>query len=249
MLQCATDDSGSDNQGDSRVFVLAGYVSDEDRWKEFSKEWSTALNGENRSLAYFKMVEANSQREQFYGWPDSERDSKLVELDKIVQKYALFDIRAVLRWKDYEEVQSKYQQYPVSPYELLFNRVMIDAIIGVKNYGINDVIDFYFDDQNEVGDAALKEFRRQQSTLPPSLLRYVAGPPNFKDEKKVLPLQAADLLAWQVRRAIYEEEYPDRRKPRQSMQCLEIVPSRQCNLDKQWLEDFYESIRLWMSEA
>lgn len=247
MLQCAVDDSGSDNQGDSRVFVLAGYISDEDRWKDFSKEWSTALNHGYRSLEYFKMVEAHSQKNQFDGWPDSERDAKLIELNEIIQKYVLFDVRAILQWKDHEDVQRQYPQYPVSKYEILFNCLMIQAILGVKNLRVDDVIDFYFDDQNKIGDAALKEYRRQQLTFPQSLVRYVAGPPSFKDEKKVLPLQAADLLAWQVRRAIYEEEYPERRTPRQRMPCLESVPSRQCILDKPWLQDFYESIGPWMS--
>ncbi len=247
MLECFADDSGSDNQGP--VFVLAGYVSTEDRWTQFCEEWVSVLNSGPKPLAYFKMVEANSKKGEFLAWKDVDRDSKLIELSEIIQRYALFDIRCVLRWKDYEEVQKCYPQYQVSPYELLFHQVMIRATLHLHRLHSNDLIKFYFDDQNKIGDQVLNGYSRQMSTLPEMLLRYVAGPPNFKDEKRIMPLQAADLLAWQVRRSICEMEKSctiNVDTERQALPRLDKVSSELHNFDRAELQDFFKSIEPWM---
>jgi hypothetical protein len=57
------------NCGDSRCFVLAGYVSTVDKWDAFDALWIDALNTHPR-IEYFKASEAESLKGQFAGFTE-----------------------------------------------------------------------------------------------------------------------------------------------------------------------------------
>jgi hypothetical protein len=58
-LQGFFDDSG--NESSSPIFVLAGFITTNQRWAAFSDEWQLALDEPPR-LKYFKMAEAEHFR-------------------------------------------------------------------------------------------------------------------------------------------------------------------------------------------
>src|SRR5450830_1266831 len=76
MLQSFIDDSGWDGQ--SPVFVLAGYVAQEKQWEDFSDAWQVILDlKQPKEIKYLKMSQAYQLRHrhsQFYGWSEAERD-------------------------------------------------------------------------------------------------------------------------------------------------------------------------------
>jgi len=70
-----------------------------------------------------------------------------------------------------------------------------------EEHGSKLPVDFIFDNQNSTGRDALIWYdflRKDGSDRWRSLL---GGTPQFKDDKQILPLQAADMLAWHLRRA------------------------------------------------
>lgn len=244
MLNCYTDDSGS-SEG-RPVFVLAGYVSDVDRWKLFSDEWDIALKSGPRPLEYFKMREANSLKVQFDNWSDAERDAKLTELGQIIEKHVMYTARAVLYWDDYYAIQAKFPNHHVEPYTILFNYVMISAALWKMDLKIDAPIKFIFDIQGDFGLRAAQTFKDavEMATIPSFFQKHIAGPPNFEDDKDFLPLQSADLIAWQIRRFCYDNfasrqlhtEYPF--KP--PLGFLDSIPGRPTKvLDVRELEDLF----------
>jgi hypothetical protein len=75
-------------------------------------------------------------------------------------------------------------------------------------YGIPKVpLDFIFDEQGEVGNEARFFYRIIRDGQPAAVRSILSKDPIFRDDKLVLPLQAADMLAWHVRRN-YERD-PD----------------------------------------
>jgi uncharacterized protein DUF3800 len=203
ILTCYADDSGSD-PGTMPAFVLAGYVAGVEQWKKFLDQWDIALKSGPRVLEYFKMVEAHWKIEdgQFYGWSDHDRDAKLIELGRIIKDHVMYGVRVVLYWDDYQTVRAKYPNYQVEPYTILYHNLMISSILRKIDLDIDDPIKFIFDQQGAFGKRARGTFDDavSMSTIPSFFLRHIAGPPNFEDDKDFLPLQSADLLAWQTRR-------------------------------------------------
>jgi hypothetical protein len=206
--QACIDDSG--NEPTKPHFVLAGFVAPAASWAAFSDEWQAALD-ESPKLEYFKMKEAAKLKDQFdpsKGWTDAKRDDRLITFTRIIRKHARIRIHAKIKNADFD----KYiKSIPVpnrmlftdNPYTLLFQQIILAMAVRGDLYGVNVPCDFIFDTQ--VGFSAeiqeqwpqFKEVVKSASRT--DLPALVGDLPIFRDEKTFLPLQAADLYAWQMR--------------------------------------------------
>jgi hypothetical protein len=226
VWQAFIDDSGSEPQ--SQIFVLAGLVADHTAWARFSDEWQAACDLTPK-LEYFKMSEAGAMRGQFApsrtGWTEPLRDDRVVTFARIIRKHATARICAWIRHDDYETHLASLPT-PVrrlmhdSPYFLLFMQtILATAIFGTKA-GINEPCDYIFDEQAKFSEEMLAWWpnfkwiveHSSKSDLP----SLIGSPPIFRDEKQFLPLQGADLVAWQMR----HDYVRNNRVPNQSI----IVP-------------------------
>jgi hypothetical protein len=206
MLQAYLDDSGSDGLGP--VFLLCGYVTTAKAWARFSDNWQKALDGEPK-LEYFKMREANSLRKQFWGWNKAQRDKLLVTLAQIIKRHVLLGISSAVFYEDLEKAKAEYPDIigklkGANHYQLLFH----GAIARVANYYIKaktkERIEFIFDEQGVWGLEAILGATAVLPLLNPKERAIIAGPPIQRNDKDYLPLQAADMIAWQTRRFIVE---------------------------------------------
>jgi len=250
MLTAFIDDSDSEPSG--QVFVLAGFVASRDRWDKFTEEWDKALAGPPRPLDYFKMVEANSLKGQFSDWTEDERNLKLRELTLIISQYAQFAIRATLGWKDFKDVQAQYA-YPQEPYDALFQTIMALAVKGTMRLPIPDKVEFIFDEQGDAGKRARETFEMAKEFIPPNLLEFVPYEPLHRSDREFLPLQAADMSAWQSRRFLADHEIHGIERARcysETMKSLDAIPLEEHRIDQAQLQSFFRHItkRIEMSK-
>jgi hypothetical protein len=199
MLKAFIDDSGSG--GDSTWYVLAGYVGTLEAWDAFEKPWIEILNGSPK-LEYFKASEAESLRpnSQWAGISKDARNRRIDSFIDVIRKFATraFHVRA--RQKDYDEVIKPYipKQWD-NAYFFLFMG-LIASVTSVEKYaGYGQPVDFVFDwaEKKRIQQPSLRLYG-QCADLPQ--FRGRVHNIHYEDEKKFLPLQAADLLAWQIRR-------------------------------------------------
>ena len=217
MPQAVIDDSGS--EPGSHVFVLAGFVAAAADWAALSDDWQAALDQEPR-LEYFKMKEAVRLHDQFHknrGWTEELRDDRLITFTRIIRKHAAIRIHARMEHGHF----NKYiRSIPIpnrmlfsdTPYTMLFQQIILAMAVRGDLYGADTPCDFIFDEQ--VGFSAeiqtqwpqFKEIiaRSSRSDLP----ALVGDMPIFRDEKHFLPLQAADLYAWQMRNYFAQNKNP-----------------------------------------
>lgn len=213
VLQAYVDDSGSDGEGP--IFVLAGFLGTADDWISFSDEWAEAL-AEPPSLGYFKAAEANRLRDQFdrkRGWNERLRDDRVASLIRVIKKHAIARMHVSMRHRDFEE-HIKNLSAPARrlssdfPYTLMFMQIVLSNAIWMADnshlYEMHGATDFVFDEQLGFSDEALQWWPNFKRVLDQAsktdLPQYVGSSPIFRDEKRFLPLQAADLLAWLIRR-------------------------------------------------
>lgn len=205
FLRAFIDDSVA-QKGDKRLFY-AGYLHRADAWAEFSEVWDWELH-QWPAIEYFK-----GSGDQFDGWDAHLRDAKIAKLAQIIHAFEPFSFHFSLNRKLFEETLK-----PVSPYGLAhpyFSACFV-VISGVARHaasqGFTTPIEFIFDQQDGVDENVGLFFSEMIKNLPLEARNLISDKPWFKNDrdKQFMPLQAADMLAWHVRR---QHEYPDKVLP------------------------------------
>ncbi|WP_334504434.1 DUF3800 domain-containing protein [Bradyrhizobium sp. AZCC 1678] len=207
-MQAYVDDSRSD-QGEQRL-VLAGYINTAERWSRFSNAWYAELR-RSPSIDYFKMVEAAGLRGQFGGWSTVDRDNKVEDLARIIRHWEPASIHSSVSQKLVAEIVKPVAPYGMaSAYSFGFEAIMIPlAIHQSKQKDLMQVpIDFIFDHQEGLGDAAKLLYQSIRARQPRAVQKVLSVEPVFRDDKLIMPLQAADMLAWHIRKH-FESGDPD----------------------------------------
>lgn len=213
MLQAYVDDSGNTSSNSNPAFFLAGYLAPSATWTVISDEWFRLLS-ELPKIAYLKASEAESLKCQFCkeNWSTTKRDTKIGKFTSLLQEHRseIHGLVVSLQWDDFINEQSKLldagwvEARLIVPYEILFHGILnMTTNYMMKTLKKRERIEFIFDNQNEIGDIALKSYRIVKKMLPQEQTDLIVDP-TFRDEQEVLPLQAADLLAWSTRRLLAE---------------------------------------------
>jgi hypothetical protein len=197
MLVAYLDDSGSNKEGP--VMVLAGWVSRFIPWMDFSDEWQLVLD-ECPKLRYFKLKEAVRREEQFGRLSPKQRDERTLKFFSLIQKHVGFGVVASFRWSDLKIAQRECPpDMALDSYQVLFHGIMATVVYEVLRIDSNGRVLFVFDVQGGSGRNAEAVFNWVRPRLPERLRKAVIGISEVDDEI-ILPVQAADSLAWLMRR-------------------------------------------------
>lgn len=224
------DDSGSNGKG---VFVLAGYVMPVPKWTAFSDDWKAELDKEP-SIAYFKATEAAHQEGQFLRISIEQRDRKVQELAAVIQKYEPICLATSVAWDDFRAVfGGRVSDKLAKPYYILFYRIlelMLACQQEMTEIEPYEKVDFVFDDQGKIGRFAASFYHQIKTACLPEIQRMLGANPIQRDDKEVVALQAADMVAWHVhRRAVCPEEH---------LPILRLITTGGCErLDKEFLAE------------
>ncbi len=219
MVQGYVDDSGSDEESKipSRHFALAGYLMQAPKWAEFSDKWATALQKEP-AIKFFKMADAEYGDGCFLGMREEFRRLKVNELSDVIADFSEHCVAlwCHVNWNDYRDtVRGNVPHQIDSPYALLFYQIIRGAAEHqIKMNKLVDVgfhnVDFIFDEQGIAGLRAVQWYAGLYNRLPEPYRSTLGATPVFRDDEKVVALQASDMLAWHVHRSL---ERPDEERP------------------------------------
>ncbi|MGO9605670.1 MAG: DUF3800 domain-containing protein [Candidatus Binataceae bacterium] len=210
MLRAYIDDSGN---GSPPMFVLAGWVSTDQFWRTFPEQWQQAL-GSLPSIQYFKMHEAHRLEGQFLGWDKNVRDAKIDGLLSVIKKHAMFGVHCAIPYAPYQAlVTDKLARQLNRPYVLGFYFIMMELIGFLHLNRLPGPIEFVFDEQGVDAIYAQSAYDAFVRFAPSELRSLIGSRPIHRTDFDLLPLQAADLLAWQTRRYYWlresNQEYND----------------------------------------
>lgn len=211
MFKAYIDDSASQSGGDRRL-VLAGYVNTVEAWRFFSDDWQDELDTKP-SIDYFTMKEAWDFRGEFRGWRERDRDKKVSALAEVIERHAPWSVHCEVSIDEHDEIVAPLSPYDIrNPYHSCFLGVIGILARAHAARGIKGKIDFIFDENNAMGPEIMMLRRAIPKSLPRNARDLLGSWPHFENDKRVLPLQAADLLAWHLRRAS-EARYLSERRP------------------------------------
>ncbi len=203
MLKGFVDDSGSEPA--APVFVLAGYVLPAELWAKFSEAWAAEL-AKGKPISYLHMKETGNHFEggQFEGWTTDEIDTKLISLAEVIHAYQPIALAAHAKWSEYTKFarNSELAKFIPNPYKALFYEIIKIMYAWGERIDNPQGVDFVFDEQGDVGREAVGWYNDIRAAFPPYARPFFGSTPDFKDDEQMLPLQAADMVAWFQRRRV-----------------------------------------------
>jgi hypothetical protein len=220
-----------DSQGrPSPAVSVAGYLATPKQWEQFDKDWKQRLDKDN--LPYFHMAEFVAQGGLFKKrneWPKERRDALIQDLIKIIGYNMTYGLGMVVFRADYDRVIAREPQVATvlgSPYAFCSFRCFESAVDWARRAKYRESIKYVF----ESGDGFKHQVQDTHTFIcnQDSLREFYkfSGSLTFDDGVKTRPLQAADILAWELNKELYRRLYPDEKRPytRNSLTVLMEIP-------------------------
>jgi hypothetical protein len=195
MLQAYIDESGDGGCGS---FVLAGYISSPASWARFSQEWDEVL-GMRPRWDFLHMSEVNLD--------NPEHVEKIQAMYRIIEAHVVASVACVVNVGALHSIADEMNLPNIirNPFWLGFQQLIIQTHKMQADAGLFDSIDFIFDERGEAGKIWLR-WEEFVSIPHPTVKDFIGQRPQFASDRKVKPLQAADMYAWWVRRWWNEEK-------------------------------------------
>jgi hypothetical protein len=185
-LKVFIDESGKDGP----VFVMGGFIARAEQWAAFNEEWQAILESPPRTDA-FHMAQAK--------WAG--QDSKLPKLVEVIKRHAITGIAVTVFNEDYAKAfKGKIASRMDRPYFVIFYWIIVSACFWQLENNLDEKMDFVFDEQDDMAPFIQSILGSLISEGPPEIKSRVGVLPVYANDRHVLPLQAADILCWCLRR-------------------------------------------------
>lgn len=187
-----------DDSVDGDLVCMAGYVSTAEKWEEFERRWKQVLA--KYGISFFHMKEYAHRVGEFSSWPEERRISLMKELVVVIQDCVLYGVAVAISAKDYEsELPSELKKFLRDPYYLAVYSCLTQSLHYHMSNHADEEIAFVWDEKSKVAAEMQRIYAAYKSAdfIP---RRELLGSLTFADDKKFVPLQAADLLAYEYRK-------------------------------------------------
>lgn len=197
VLQAYIDDSGL---WSDPVSALGGWYASAETWIEFSQDWQAMLD-KSPGIPFFKLRELRAGKGAFSGLNATERKSREFDAMAIIAKHRLIHFTCMVSQSMFEDAKKRFRP-PIlcSLYHVLAYGTMIQLVDYLYHKGIKDRVDFIFDEQIRQQRDIQDIWYLIKQYADPYHRRKLGATPVFEKDHKVLPIQAADLLIWFMRR-------------------------------------------------
>jgi hypothetical protein len=213
------DESGLDEK--SQTFCIGGYVADSKDWFELTRAWERLLV--EAGVSCFHMAEFETRHGEFKGWSDAKRIGFIKDLRALINSTDVWGIGCGVVKADYERLSAEFitrgkvtPHWYHHPYLLAFQHCLIETCIQAEDVHTREKIAFVFDRQAEFHARAEKAYDELTSSGKwPRAFRL--GSLRFASKRDAIPLQAADLMAFELQKALDHKLFDPARGERKSM--------------------------------
>jgi hypothetical protein len=200
MLAVYIDDSGTHPSSD--IAVAAGFASEVGYWSAFEVEWKAALSAAGILNEGFHSSEFEAQQKPtFSGWSNVKRDTLRGALIKAINDHALVGFAAAVKKSDYDAlVQGKLREKLGDHHYTFAVQACLYQIQEWMRYAhYHEPIQYVFDQMSNL------KSQNEINTVFHDLHQYgihgkfgvELGGHSFQSRKAFIPLQAADIIAWE----------------------------------------------------
>jgi hypothetical protein len=227
------DESG--HSASTKTVSIGGAMTTPKRWGNLRVRWKAALH--RHGVQLFHMKDFENRRGEFDGWDETRKRALLTELFDAITDFPLFVIGAVVVVDDFNRLSAEFRQHLIDPWYLCYHSCFHDAItmtvcIDSKQEDI-DVEDvrvracFYELHRQYTWGPVLFEMARQAAKEREWAAPYQNGIIGFGSKRSSVHFQAADLIAYEIRKhvenAIYKQGRPTRWPMKQFLKGFMVV--------------------------
>mgnify|MGYP001577752440 CR=1 FL=1 len=186
------DESGVHSTSD--VTIVAGFLNTPAQWDEFSTQWSKALNDWN--LGQFHMTDFANQVPPFADWKEDKRRSLLQRLLDIIVNTAGVSIGFAIPNRAFGQLVSEaVKNYVSGPYGMAAQLLFMNAPDFITP---PEAWFAYFLEAGAVGRGQILDTFSKNQAHPTLKEEFRVISLDFVDKRDFLPLQAADILAYEL---------------------------------------------------
>lgn len=204
------------------IYTVGGYVSSVKRWKKFEREWAEALR--EVDVSFFHMAKFEARKKEYEGWSNEKRVRVLRRLHGIIKERVFVGFACSVNLSDYQEVikTDELRAYFGNPH--VFVTIACMKTIGAWADGqhFREPIAYVFE-SGSGHDAEVSRLFANAIRDENQRERYRVGSFSIQDKRLILPLQAADILAYEVTKVIsWGIDNENMRPVRQSIKNLRL---------------------------
>ena len=194
-LKVYSDESG---KGDPRTFVMAGFIGRAEQWSVFEEDWRIGL-AIPPAIDHFHMRDAFAAGEF----------ERIAFMASVLRKYKFPALAVTFHTPDFNAIiRGRISRRYDTPYFLslaLLNFLSLALLMELAvqwqvDHGLCEPMDFIFDEQLVESDHLQSVWEDTYTNMSPAVRERFGQRPIHMDDTKTIPLQAADMLAWALRR-------------------------------------------------
>jgi hypothetical protein len=194
-LAAYLDESGD---RDTAILAVAGYVATGEEWRRFSRDWLGALRANSVDLLH--MVDLEAGNPPFDGWTRKRRHDLFKRLSGILNARVVFQTWAAVDVKECERVIAECDKDLIaSPYVLCAVLCMLFISNWARAHWKKEQVVLFFEEGRPFSGDMFRLWH--QAVCKPWLReRYKLAAIQKESKKELVPFQAADCLAYEVRK-------------------------------------------------
>jgi hypothetical protein len=205
MLRVFMDESGTHDT--SPVITVAAYTGRPSDWRKFTRDWNRMKD----PIKVFHSTDCEALRGEFSGWTQESRNELVARLLPVIAKYELRGTAVGINITDFNNAVSNQVTLSHlfgSPYVVCFQAVVDNIMWQMQQFRMDNVPLAFIHEENDYQQQALEAFEFVKSMR----TRHTAAMTiTFAAKNEMVPLQAADVLAYETNKRARDQTRPIRR--------------------------------------
>lgn len=200
------DETGHSKDERQKFVGIAGLIATVASWETFERKWKATL--EVFKLPYFHMKEFAHSEQTFRDWKGKEAKRRKLfgKLMMHMETAYSMPFGAIIPMEDFRSFTKEQQGYFHDPYFLCFQSLVAacSSILEFRKVPDEEKIGLIFSDQVEFRRRALQIYKNVEHA---DFYVRRSTPPIFRDMREVVPLQAADIIAYEMHKEFERRLY------------------------------------------
>jgi hypothetical protein len=192
------DESGK--LADSDFVCLAGYISDDDGWSQFSEKWGKLLLQYKIPYVHMKEMVHIKGPYKDLGWTPERRDEILNKFIDVIRAHIQAGFCVAVDAKYLRGMNADARKNIGDPAYFCFHRILGLVIRKLKSVGYQPGVSVTFDDCEEFSVKCYQIWSKLRKKVPD--VHHYLPSITFADDQSFWPLQAADILAWTTHKSL-----------------------------------------------
>jgi hypothetical protein len=233
MLSGFMDETGHSQDERQRFNGMAGVVAPYEHWAEFERKWKKTLT--EFKIPHFHMKDFASSdlaefstrsKNPFKGWSQIKKAKLFQKLLKHMETAYVYPLGSSLCMEDFRSLTPEQRALFDDPYYMGFVAVLayVGGFLDKAGAASSERAAIIFSDQVEFKNRALEFF--EKAIGDEEFIKRRIDPPTFRDMRHVVPLQAADIVAYEVYKEHERQRYRPQDSPREGYEALQGMARR-----------------------